>query len=180
MGSLEGVVSTHSAWIGKREVVEIRYRPEVLAFERLLDVAIERSCDQQVYATTDAQFATAKARLGDKVQRFDGEMRAAKASDQLYYLGRSPHRWLPLTPMQARQVNAALGAKALGAKVAGTDAQPADFLSPRQLALAARIAKLGDAAEAELSKNERPAKVAGLAAYEKELLATLERLESGR
>ena len=165
MGSLDGVIKTRSAWIGSREVVEVKFHPDVLSFEALLDHAIRSSCDQRVYTTNDAQMAIAKKKVGDRVEKFDGKLRDAKDSDQLYYLGRSHLRFLPLTPAQARKVNAALGRK--------SSASPQDFLSPRQVELARKIhAKLKEDGEA-LRGLERPDDLGGLARYQAKLEARL-------
>lgn len=163
-------MSTRSAWIGRREVVEVRFRPEVLPFERLLDAAIARSCDQQVYTTTETQEAIAKARVGDRAQRFDGALRDAEASDQLYYLGRSRLRHLPLTPMQARQVNAALG----------TSGTAEHLLSPRQRAQGQRILALSEEVATLLDGLTRPSELTQLADYETRLTQVLSRTEAPR
>lgn len=165
MGSLDGVVSTRSAWIGKREVVEVKFHPDVLSYEELLDHAIRSSCDQRVYTTTKAQLDVARRKVGDRVEEFDGELRDAKASDQLYYLGRSHLRYLPLTPAQARKVNAALGKQ--------SREDPQDFLSPRQIELARRIhARLKTDGEA-LGNLTRPDDLVQLARYQAELESRL-------
>lgn len=180
MGALEGVLSTRAAWIGEREVVEVRYLSERLPFTRLLARAIELSCDQRVFATTDAQLTAAAALVGERAQRFElgapGELRVAQASDQLYYLGRSPLRYLPLTPMQARQVNAALGAEVLGAQRAGTDAAPTASLSPRQCALAERVVRALASAPEALVGLTRPNELSELDEYQSALTSVLERV----
>ncbi len=159
MGSLEGVIATQAAWIGKREVVEVQFQPGVLSYARLLDHAIAKSCDQWIYATTDAQLAAASAKVGERVERHSGELRVAKASDQLYYLLASPLNYLPLTPVQARQVNGALGLKA----------SPDRYLSPRQKALAERIPEALRKDADALKGLERPGNTTELDEYEAEL-----------
>lgn len=181
MGSLDGVLSTRAAWLGEHEVVEVRFQPSVLSFEALLTAAIERSCDQRVFATSDAQLATARARIGERAVRFDpkaqGKLRDVEATERLYYLGRSPLRFVPLTRKQARQVNAALGARVLGTAAAGPRAEPESYLSPRQRALAARIALALAGDERILADLVRPDDIGALTDY----AARLERaLEAGR
>lgn len=163
MGSLPGVVSTRAAWVGEREVVELEFRPSVLSFAALLDAAIERSCDQRVFATTDAQLDVARERVGGRAERLEGAPRAAKASDQLYYLGRSHLRFVPLTPAQARQVNAALGAMA----------DPRPFLSPRQRVLAEKVSARLAKDPAALAGLSRPTDLVELDEYAAELAARL-------
>ncbi|MEZ6018341.1 MAG: hypothetical protein R3F49_24800 [Planctomycetota bacterium] len=184
MGSLDGVVFTRAAWLGKREVVEVRFRPSVLPFEALLAAAIARSCDQRVFATTEVQLATARAKVGERAERFDvalhGPLRVAAATEQLYYLGRSSLRFVPLTPMQARRVNAALSAQALAPQVAGTDAAPDAFLSPRQRELARRIAAALVARPEAMSGLHPPTAdvgLTGLADYQRRLERVLQTSE---
>jgi len=163
---------TRAAWVGSHEVVEVKFRPSVLPFERLLEAAIARSCDQRVFAQNDTQLAVARKRLGERasqVERYDtakhGAVRPVNAGEELYYLNRSSERYLPLTPVQARQVNSALGAAVLGAKTAGTDARPDDFLSPRQSDLARRITAALERDRKALDKLARPDDLDALAAY---------------
>lgn len=183
MGSLDGVLSTRAAWLGEHEVVEVRFHPSVLPFEALLTAAIERSCDQRVFATSDAQLATARAKVGERAERFDakahGNLRDVEPRERLYYLGRSHLRFVPLTPKQARQVNAALGAKVLGTQAsrAGAEPEPESYLSPRQRTLAARVALVLEREPRALTDLVRPDDIAALAGY----TTRLERaLEAGR
>jgi len=156
LGSLEGVLATQAAWIGKREVVEVRFQPDVLGYDELLEHAIKSSCDQWVWATTDEQLRAARTQVGERVERYAGELRVAKASDQLYYLLASPLNLVPLTPVQARQVNGALGLKAI----------PEAFLSPRQKSLAKRIAAALEKDAKALEGLERPDSIEALDEYE--------------
>jgi hypothetical protein len=164
LGSLDGVVSTRAAWIGAHEVVEVEFRPEALPFDELLDAAIARSCDQRVFALTDAQLTEARLRVGERAQRYsaerDGALRLVAADEQLYYLNRSPLRYLPLTPVQARRVNGALGAGPSSAQ-----SEYERFLSPRQVALAARIDAILRESPDALTELERPDALEKLAAY---------------
>lgn len=125
------MLDTRAAWIGKREIVQVQFDSKQLSYAKLLEFAMGHSCDQWIYATSDAQLSTAKKVIGDKVERFDGKPRVAKTSDQLYYLSKSPLRFLPLSPVQARRVNGALG----------TSQDPNPWLSPRQIALIPAIEK---------------------------------------
>lgn len=159
MGSLESVVGTRAAWIGKHEVVEVRFRSGEAAYAELLAAAVEKGCAARVWTTTDAQHEVATKRVGDRAERFDGEVRVAKDSDQLYYLAQSVVRHLPLTPLQARRVNGALFAKG----------DPKAWLSPRQVELLTSIeAKLKQDAKA-LDTLQRPATIDELADYENAL-----------
>lgn len=146
-------------------MVEVEFRPDLLSYAELLDFAVETSCDQRVYATSEAQLRTARGRVGSKAELLDGRPRDAKPSDQLYYLSRSPLRYLPLTPGQARKVNAALGRR-------GTE-PPSAFLSPRQSQLLERIQAALEKDEKALESLKRPDDLGALREYAAELESRL-------
>lgn len=150
------------------------FRPDVLSFADLLAHAERTACAQRVFTTTPEQLATARAAVGERAAAFEpSALRDAQESDQHYYLGRSPMRWLPLTPGQARRVNAALGLEVIGAPAASREA-PTACLSPRQHALLAAIeAALGEDPEA-LAELERPADLGALDEYERVLRGLLD------
>jgi hypothetical protein len=153
------VVFTQAAWQEGNEVVEVRYRPEHISFEELLSAAEAKSCTTLVYTTTDEQLRVARARIGDKAKPRPAAPERSKESDQLYYLRLSPLRYLPLTPIQARQINAALG----------HEQDPSPWLSPRTAALAEEIEHVLASAPDALAGLERPAEVLALSNYEREL-----------
>ena len=158
------MVDTTSAWIGKHEVVTVTFAPSAVAFRDLVIAAKSKGCATLAWTTTDAQQQVAHELLGDKATRFKGDIRRAKDSDQLYYLERSPLRFLPLTPLQARRVNGALFGKS----------DPAEWLSPRQGALAKRVKAALSKDTTALDGLARPADIEGLAAYTKALEDRLE------
>jgi hypothetical protein len=86
LGALDGVVHTRSAFQGAAEVVEVVYRPALLAKVALEQHAQTKSC-QPV--------------------RSEG-VRLAPASDQQHALRGTPYDKLELTPMQRTKVHAAL------------------------------------------------------------------------
>ncbi len=154
---------TNAAWIGADEVVRVHYNAELLSFDTLLDHAIANSCDRKVYATSDEQFALATKKLKGRVERYEGVTREGKSSDQLFYLGKSHLRYLPLTPTQARRVNSALGTKN----------KPDRWLSPRQQALAKTIKKVLKTNPEKLKGLARPSNLEALAEYLQKLQAAL-------
>ncbi|MGK0202037.1 MAG: hypothetical protein ACI89X_003035 [Planctomycetota bacterium] len=84
LGALDGVIKTTSAWVGKAEVVEVVFRPEVISKNTLTKAAQVKSCKP---VTTD-------------------KVRVAKASDQQHSLGGTPYAKLDLTPMQRTKMHA--------------------------------------------------------------------------
>ena len=166
MGSLDGVLITNSAWIDKREVVEVTYRPSEVSYATLVKHAVQHSCDQMIFTQSDAQAKVAREIVGaTKVTPYPGQVRQGKDSDQLYYLRNSSYRWVPLTPLQARRVNSALFFKQ----------DPKQWMSPRQIQLAKRIdAGLKDETIAKHLKGlVRPPTVEGLIRYSQALETAL-------
>ena len=166
MGSLDGVLMTNPAWIDQREIVEVVFLPMELPYADLVKHAIAHSCDQMVFTSDEQQARVARELVGsDKVTAFKKTTRAAKASDRLYYLNRSPYRFLPLTPLQARRVNSALHGKR----------DPGLWLSPRQMGMWRELEEaLKDPERAKfIEKLVRPDDLGGLAAYERHLLRAL-------
>ena len=129
LGGLEGVLDTRVGWLEGREVVEVHYLPQRLAYDKLLERALAFDCAQRVYAHSDVQLSAAQKHVGERAVRTDDVARDARASDRKWHLQRSALRWLPLTPTQAARINSDLAA--------GRDALR--WLSARQHQLAARI-----------------------------------------
>ena len=142
LGALDGVVETRSVWTGPKEAVLVRYHEDVIGRDALIRAARKLDCAQEVLEENAVD-------------------RVAKDSDQLYYLRKTPLRWLPLTPAQAARVNGALAARA--------DAAP--WLTQHQRELLEAIVTLGEASDTTLNGLERPRELAALAEY----TATLER-----
>ncbi len=134
IGKLTGVQATRSAWVGNKEIVEVAFDPSLLDYQTLLDQARSMECASTVFTHDDQQHKSAAQKVGDQVvdARQGLETRAAKPSDQKYYLRHSLYRHLPLTEMQAVKINAHLFGKPDHEAVRR-------YLSPRQLKLLAAI-----------------------------------------
>lgn len=156
---MPGVRATRVGWLEGQEVVEVRFDPARLPLAELVRQARDAGCAQRVWVAGAAALAGARELLEERAQLLPGEPRAAKADDEQYYLGRSPLRFLPLTPLQAQRLNSALGK-------AGTVEQ---VLSPGQVALGKRIERLLQEQPSAFEGLERPASSAGLPAYRAEL-----------
>ena len=142
LGALPGVVSTESGWLGEKEVVRVTYRPSRVAKEKLVEAASAMACSLESAPSE----------------------RRAKESDQLYYLQNAPYRLLPLTPLQAVRVNAALGTKG----------DPARWLTPGQRGLAAKLLRLKDRDPDFGAGLRRPESLEAWPVYEKKLRALLD------
>ena len=75
MGILDGVVETRPGWLGRVEVVEVTFDPEVISYHELVEEAEVRSCAAPVFTRTEAQQKVAKALVGDRAKRSDAEVR---------------------------------------------------------------------------------------------------------
>ncbi|MEZ4442005.1 MAG: VPGUxxT family thioredoxin-like (seleno)protein, type 2 [Polyangiaceae bacterium] len=139
-GGLDGVLDTHAGHLDGREVVEVEYDPHTISADELQAASRRQGC-------------------GDLVAR-PRPARPADDSDQKIHLARSRYRYLPLTPLQATRVNAALG----------KGSNPRRWLSPRQIALYDRIAS---ADAARLDGLERPESTGALASYSHRLTLRL-------
>ena len=138
LGGVPGVRGTRAVYAHGHEAVEATYDPARVAPEALV-----------------------RGAAGTRVSA-DGATLAPE-SDQLRHLHFSPLRWLPLTPLQATRVNAALAAHA----------SPDSLLSPRQARLRDAIATALARDPHALDGLERPLERDGLADYQKRLAARL-------
>lgn len=163
LGRLDGVTRTRAGWVGGREVVEVEFDPTVIGYDALLASARKTKCADVAYAHTDAQWSIAKAKTR-QAERLDERARDASNRDQHFALGRTEADFLPLTPMQATKVNAALRL--------GGDAK--QWLSPRQLRLLGRIRNAMKRDPGALEGLRRPDSVAELPAYERKLSKSID------
>jgi hypothetical protein len=143
LGALPGVLDVHAVDTGGGEGVRVTYDESRLSQDQLVRSARQREC---------------ALRTGGA-----GAERGAAGSDHLHALAASPLRWLPLTPMQAMRVNAALAAGGDGV----------EYLSPRQLELARHTTSLAPGASRKLAGLTRPDDVNALPAYERQLRLAL-------
>jgi hypothetical protein len=133
LGLIDGVVSTKSGWLARREVVEVAFDPRTLDYGDLVGKAEKARCVSPVFTRDDGQHAIAKRLVGKDAVRNDDPVRADK--DTKFYLKKNLLRFVPLTGPQASRINGHLGV--IGGKK-GLEAATA-LLSPRQLELYASI-----------------------------------------
>lgn len=126
LGSVPGVVASRTGSLGRREVVEVQYDPDVVSYAQLLEAAKEQGCADHVFVRGARQEETARRVFGRSVEVSEGRVRAASDANQRYYLRNSSLRSLALTPRQSLRVNAALG----------TRRDPTVHLSPAQRSMA--------------------------------------------
>lgn len=128
----------------------VTYDPKVLGFDALCQLAKEHGCTDYVWVRDEEQARIAKRYAGANVAVTQDEARPSKTSDLLYYLRKSPLRYLPMSNLQRIRVNAALGTKG----------DPHFWLSPRQAKLAPKLAD--EAKRKELGLTEVLPDVSGL------------------
>ena len=126
MGSLDGVLSTRSVWVGAREVVHLTYDSEVIQYSKLLENAARMECTDAIYTHGDDQAARArKTGVFEIVDWKDSlETRQVRKPEQKYYLRNTVYAHLPLSELQAVKMNVAAARKDIAALES--------FLSPRQ------------------------------------------------
>ena len=130
LGALPGVTATRAGWLEGHEVVEVQFDPGSLPYKQLLAEARKMNCLSHAYATTAGQLTAAQIALGSaNASLVTKRAEDAKASDQLYYLKRSPLRKLELSALQKTRINAALRA--------GQDGRL--WLSPKQKTTAKQL-----------------------------------------
>jgi hypothetical protein len=163
LGGLPGVRSTRAGFLGG-EVVEVLFDSERIDYAALVRAADARGVASRVLATDEAQLQVAREVVGARASASRREVSSAPASDRKHRLAASPLRYLPLTPLQATRVNAALGSASEVERI----------LSPRQRALAQRVQAALARDPRALDGLERPDDLAALPSYERALLARLE------
>ncbi|MCG8419585.1 MAG: thioredoxin family protein [Proteobacteria bacterium] len=143
LGDIDGVVATRAGWLDGREVVEVEYDRARISEQTLRSLAGRRDCGEFVATASRA--------------------REAGARDRKYHLQRSTWNHVPLTPRQAARVNAAVRQRR----------DPSRWVSPRQRALHAQIARALAKRRNALAKLHRPDEVSELARYQFQLRAKL-------
>lgn len=163
LGALDGVVSTRAVSKGGQEAVEVVFDDQALPYGALLEHAASAQCATTVFARDENQLAAARKQVGARAVRDDRPAHDASSDDQKYYLNHSPLRFVPLTPMQATRVNAALHEHGDALR----------WLSPRQRELATAIDQALRHDAGALAGLMRPDDIDALASYEVTLRSRL-------
>lgn len=125
LGKLEGVVETQAGFMGGREVVQVKFDPELTSFHDVLESAKAVQCASEVFPKNRKQQIEAAKVIGKTAQ--EGTFRADHQPK--YYLAHTSYRFVPMTQLQAARVNSLIG----------QGKNPDAFLSPRQQGLLAYI-----------------------------------------
>lgn len=103
---MDGVVRTRQGWIGKEEVVEVDYDPEVVTLESLIAFGRANGNARNLWVRASSQQEEAMEAYGKRVPLYEQPLRLDK--EQKYYLLQSPLHALPMSETQACRVNATL------------------------------------------------------------------------
>ncbi len=115
IAQLDGVLSTEAGYMHGKEVVKVTYNKDKTRLKTIVKAAKSKNCADQVYVGSDSDYPEADKTTSK--YRIDKEVK--------YYLLKSPYKSIPMTPLQAAKVNAAIGSRK----------DPKVFLSDRQIAL---------------------------------------------
>lgn len=127
IGQIPGVVETEAGFMDGKEVVKVRYAPDLLEYKDLLSKAKSVSC-------ADAAYTDDKGEANEATTLFkSGEIRSTSRyrvdREDKYYLRRSDLRFVPLTKLQKTRFNSMIAR--------GLD--PTSMLSPRQLSFLEKV-----------------------------------------
>jgi len=121
IGSMRGVKSTQAGYMNGTEVVKVRYNPTEISYDELINKSSEKKCADRVYTDKKDEKKIAKKRnistQGINTYRVDHEDK--------YYLSQPDFQNIPMLASQATKANVLIGQRQ----------NPADILSPRQLAI---------------------------------------------
>lgn len=131
MGLIDGVIATRAGWLARREVVEVKFDPQVIAYADLVAKAKAGKCTAPVFARSDEQARAAGKVVGKNAVRNDDAIRY-EDKDTRYYLRKTPLRYVPMLEAQAVRANALFAA---GQDNNARLGRAATVLSPAQLEL---------------------------------------------
>lgn len=127
LGQLDGVVATEPGFMNGHEVVQVKFNPNIISFEKLVKAGNQVSCADQVFTNDAQQKSAAEKVLGKNATGSPSNFR--RDDDLKYYLSHTVYAHVPMTPLQAARANALVGKRQ----------SPVAILSPKQIALAKYI-----------------------------------------
>ena len=128
IGDFKGIAETEAGFMGGKEVVRVKYNPELVSYSEILERANKLDCADAVFTNNNKEKNTAKKVLKSNphsVQKYKAD-RSPK-----YYLSNTVFQYLPMTKLQSSRINTALG----------RNQSPLELLSPRQKIMLEHIQK---------------------------------------
>jgi hypothetical protein len=109
LGRIDGVITTEAGWIGAREVTLVRYRPDLVSLDALVESAVAAAVADRVFVATDEQLRRLGRNHRSLVDALPEAYRRASESDQKRQIQGTVLNRIDLTEMQRTKVNALAG-----------------------------------------------------------------------
>jgi hypothetical protein len=106
LGRVSGVITTEAGWIGGREVTLVRFRPDLVSLEALVDDAVAAGVADAVFLAGREQRQRVSRSRRVTVGPLEGAYRRAPDSDQKRHIQNSAFDDIDLSAMQRTKVNA--------------------------------------------------------------------------
>jgi len=106
LGQVPGVIATEAGWMEGREVTLVRYRPDLVTLDALIEQAVAANVSDKIYVPTLEQRKIVDHDGSLKVAALDESYRRADDEDQKRQIGESVFAELDLSDMQRTKVNA--------------------------------------------------------------------------
>ncbi len=123
ISKIDGVLSTEAGFMHGKEVVKVEYDANRVSLPAIVNEAGKANCADAVYAEDDYDLSQVKKETDVNNVKKPGNYR--RDGEVKYYLSKSVYKYIPMSPLQQAKVNAALG----------SNQNPDQYLSPRQLAV---------------------------------------------
>lgn len=129
LGNLDGVIKTEAGFMDHREVVNVYYDPKKISLSDIVFEGKKNNCADAAYITKRDDKQALRKLISDNQIRDVETFRMDKQPK--YYLSHTLLASIPMMPIQAVKINAAIGAQK----------DPLSMLSPRQLKIYHQLKK---------------------------------------
>ena len=123
----KGVAYTEAGYMDGKEVVKVRYAPDLISYESLLERSEKVQCASGAYSNDHSERKIAAEKLGNTNAQNTKMYR--KDKEDKYYLSKSDLQYIPLTDLQKSRTNSMIAERL----------NPVDILSPRQIKFLSNI-----------------------------------------
>jgi hypothetical protein len=119
IGDIKGVAEIEAGFMGGKEVVKVKYNPNLVSYSEILKKASRTDCADSVFTDDKREKESAKETLKIDPQAVQHYKRDRTPK---YYLSNSIFQYVPMSKMQSARINTALG----------RSQSALELLSPRQ------------------------------------------------